>query len=172
MFDICCGGIIPAQLTTIDKSKPYLFRPNRCTYCRPSSYYQWRKTFSYKEFLSRLKKEKNINKKLVTVGVKKEFFTEHHPSGVTKKILVKGPHKEIALSPFEFKRAFTGQLRSPTFTLTREKELMHIDGFGFGHHHGLCQCGAFYLVKAGWSYKKILRFYFPCTKLKRSSILS
>jgi stage II sporulation protein D len=39
------------------------------------------------------------------------------------------------------------------------------NGLGFGHGVGLCQCGAQGMARKGKTYKDILSFYFPGSKL-------
>jgi len=54
-------------------------------------------------------------------------------------------------------------LLSLCFTIMRQGNLVTISGKGHGHHMGLCQWGACKLVKRGWSYKRVLQFYYPNT---------
>ena len=39
-------------------------------------------------------------------------------------------------------------------------------GKGWGHRIGLCQYGAQGMAKKGFSYKKILQFYYPKTEIE------
>ncbi len=168
MFDICCGGVVPAHLPTADKSKPYLFRPYKCVYCKQSSQYEWSIHMPHKDFIKKLKQHKELRKKIIGIGFLKKISTQHHnKSNTTQKIYLDGSYQSACLSTKEIKAALPGHFKSPSFTIKKEKGTVKIEGRGFGHHHGLCQCGAFYMVKAGWSYKEILRFYFPRTKLIR-----
>ena len=46
-------------------------------------------------------------------------------------------------------------------------------GKGYGHHLGICQWGARYMVDAGWNYQRILQFYYPGAdfmKLKKGNL--
>ena len=42
-----------------------------------------------------------------------------------------------------------------------------LDGRGFGHGLGLSQEGAMEMAREGYSYKKIIRFYYPGTLVKK-----
>jgi stage II sporulation protein D len=56
-------------------------------------------------------------------------------------------------------------LRSTLFTLRRTGDHLVFTGRGFGHGVGLCQAGAFARLKAGESAERVLKFYFPGTKI-------
>lgn len=47
------------------------------------------------------------------------------------------------------------------FDIRREGENYYFSGRGMGHGVGLCQSGALKLARMGWSWKQILKFYFP-----------
>ena len=51
-------------------------------------------------------------------------------------------------------------MRSTWFDVYLDGEYIVLKGHGFGHGVGLCQEGAMGMAKQGYSYDKILRFYF------------
>ncbi len=58
------------------------------------------------------------------------------------------------------------QLRSDWYEITRNNNMLHFEGKGYGHGVGLCQTGAFEMAKEGRNYREILGFYFPGTQVK------
>ena len=66
-------------------------------------------------------------------------------------------------------RNFFGRFMFPSnsFSVSRTRRGLMIEGEGLGHGVGLCQMGAFAMAKQGWSYKKILSHYFPQHVLKK-----
>jgi stage II sporulation protein D len=66
-------------------------------------------------------------------------------------------------------KKFFGRLIFPsnTFFIKKQGEGIAVMGEGLGHGVGLCQMGAFAMAMRGWSYKKILRHYFPGHVLKK-----
>jgi stage II sporulation protein D len=39
--------------------------------------------------------------------------------------------------------------------------MLDISGTGWGHGVGMCQWGAYFMAKAGYSFAEILAFYYP-----------
>ncbi|UCD15030.1 MAG: SpoIID/LytB domain-containing protein [Candidatus Omnitrophota bacterium] len=52
------------------------------------------------------------------------------------------------------------------FSLSDQRQMLLFWGAGFGHGTGLCQEGAIKQAKEGYSYKEILRHYYPSTQVK------
>lgn len=59
-------------------------------------------------------------------------------------------------------------LKSTKFSITQRGEDFVFTGLGFGHGVGMCQWGAKHLSKAGYSYKQILKKYYPKAFMKVS----
>lgn len=59
------------------------------------------------------------------------------------------------------------QLPSSHYSITKKNKSLYITGKGFGHGVGLCQFGAFEMAKQGYTYKEILKFYFPKLLIKK-----
>ena len=76
-------------------------------------------------------------------------------------------------------RTFTGRelrtlfdLRSTRFTLTVEKEQVIFKVSGYGHQVGMSQYGASVLAQNGYTYDRILAYYYPGTTLSKNHSLS
>ena len=50
---------------------------------------------------------------------------------------------------------------SDWFSIQQEGQTYHFTGRGLGHGVGLCQSGALRLAQLGWTWEKMLNFYFP-----------
>lgn len=156
MFDIACGGVIPALKKGLHFSKaPYLERKYPCNYCKEHKYYRWEATYSLSDI------EKAVKKEFPTIGILRDIVIESYDkAGVAQNIRLKGSHRWFLMTAAKFK-SFFKELRSLAFDLKRNGRSVLIQGRGHGHHVGLCQWGACFLVKKGWNYKNVLRFYYP-----------
>ena len=63
------------------------------------------------------------------------------------------------------------KLRSTFFTINEEGNDVIFSGKGFGHGVGLCQEGAMRMAEKGYSYTKILNYYYSKVHLIRYSQL-
>ena len=165
MFDIACGGVIPALKKGLHFSKaPYLERKYPCNYCKDHKYYRWEATYTLSDI------EKLLKKDFPNMGMLRDLVVESYDkAGVATSIRVKASHRWFSISASKFKSYFK-ELRSLAFDFKRTGRLLLIRGRGHGHHIGLCQWGALFLIKQGWNYKNVLRFYYPKAtfmKLKR-----
>jgi stage II sporulation protein D len=59
------------------------------------------------------------------------------------------------------------RLPSTNFTISRDNGNYVFDGKGYGHGVGLCQWSALEMSKEGMTYKEILDYFYPGTKLDR-----
>ncbi|NOU19251.1 MAG: SpoIID/LytB domain-containing protein [Bacteroidales bacterium] len=57
------------------------------------------------------------------------------------------------------------KLRSAFFSVTAVKNIIRIDGRGYGHGVGLCQEGAMQMASRGWKYDKIINYYYRKVKI-------
>ena len=57
------------------------------------------------------------------------------------------------------------KLKSTFFSLTCVGDTVFMKGRGFGHGVGLCQEGAMRMVELGWSYLKIVQYYYRDVKI-------
>lgn len=162
MFDTACGGIIPARKKGVHFDKaPYLERKYPCHYCKEHRFYRWENTYTFDEL------EKQLKKEIPHLGRLQELKVGSYDSaGVAQTVCVKGAHRWFTLTASRFKALFPN-IRSLAFDLTRNGSKIILKGKGIGHHLGLCQWGAYFMVKKGWDHKKVLAFYYPNTKLMK-----
>lgn len=167
MFDACCGGIIPSRLDTINFDQaPYLKRSKRCTFCKHFSLYRWKHLASLQELNRRLLTDKSIQKEILSCSPIKELaITKTDKAGSVSEMRCQTSKKAIYLPTHKIKNSLGKGLKSKFFTLEQKGDQLKFEGKGFGHGLGLCQHGARFMVDKKYSYKKILAFYFPQTKI-------
>lgn len=157
MFDICCGGIVPAHVSHFNfNDAPYLARNYACKHCKRCKTYSWKTSCDIKQF------EKLMNVK----RVKDIKINKKDKAGLADEIIIKTQTKPEKVSGKKIYSAIPG-IKSFCFSVRKKANELIFDGRGYGHHVGLCQWGAREMVRDGWNYKKILNFYYPTTKLTK-----
>jgi stage II sporulation protein D len=162
MFDSCCGGIIPAHIEHFNfRDAPYLARTYPCTFCKASSLYSWQVTYDKATFEHILKGHVGHLKPVKEVKVHTK-----DKAGMVKEIVLRGNKKQVIV-PGKRLYALAKEVKSCYYTIVSKAHEIHIKGRGLGHLLGLCQWGARQMVREGWNYKSILKFYYPGTNLKQ-----
>jgi stage II sporulation protein D len=163
MFDACCGGIVPAQMDYLDfKKAPYLARKTSCNYCKNYSLYSWNKNISTNEFMQKLKNNHAISSQIIGCGdLSKILVTKKDNAGIVKQIRLICTKKNINLTGNQLWDSMKDTILSKYFSISKTNDKIQINGKGYGHQMGLCQRGARELVKQGWDFKKIIKFYYP-----------
>lgn len=164
MFDICCGGIIPAHSDgVVDFQKaPYLARDYPCTFCKDAKSYQWQVTYSCEQI------RKHLQEGLEDIlhPVKELKIVQKDKAGLVQQIVAKTQETDISFTGRQFYKLLK-EVKSCAFSIKKKANAIILTGRGFGHHIGLCQWGARAMVDAGWSYDKILQFFYPDTTFMR-----
>lgn len=170
LYDACCGGSIPAKRAGVNFEKaPYLARSYCCKYCKNCKYYNWSHTYSLQDLTTLLRDllEQNDRPKTITdirVSVRDS-------AGVVQKIEVKTNRKWVSFSANRLSSCCK-DIKSCAFSLLRSRNKVTFEGKGYGHQLGLCQWGAYNMAQMGWDYKRILKFYYPNTKISKIENLS
>jgi stage II sporulation protein D len=158
MFDGCCGGIIPAHIAdTAFDDAPYLARSYACTHCKRCKIYSWKAEYTLHEFAQKIKKEVKTIGKIKTVHI-----TTKDKAGLVKQVKCKDHKRTVQLTGKKM-YSLCKEIKSFCFTITPKADSILIQGRGFGHHLGLCQWGAWEMVREGKEYPYILPFYYPGT---------
>ena len=118
-----------------------------------SPVYETKKTFTLKDFYSKLELEYNNN---LNIEIIKTTST--------------GRIKEIKIN----NKKFTGSevcsklsLRSTFFTIEKNGDNVIIKNKGYGHGVGMSQYGAQGMAKAGYKYDEILKYYYKDIEIKK-----
>ncbi|OGB97439.1 hypothetical protein A3F06_02990 [candidate division TM6 bacterium RIFCSPHIGHO2_12_FULL_36_22] len=163
MFDSCCGGISPAQingsLAGVDfKKAPYLARKQICTHCKKCKIFHWGFELPLKEFEHRFATIVSDLENLTNITISKV-----DNAGLVHKLTLHYGNKKIKVVEGKKLYSLFTEVKSSVFTITKKKDNLVIKGQGYGHHLGLCQWGAWQMVKDGWNYIRILHFFYPGT---------
>ena len=162
MFDCCCGGVIPAHIADFDFFKvPYLARVYACTYCKGSSLYSWQVSYEHTIFDTLMQHYKHEIAWLHDIHV-----VQKDKAGLVREVQLKGPKKHTTISGKKL-YSILKEVKSFHFDIHKKMGKIIFTGRGFGHHIGLCQWGARQMIRDGWDYKSILRFYYPGTYFMR-----
>lgn len=162
MYDSCCGGVIPAQLTGFDfKANPYLARSYPCTYCAECKLYTWKFVYSQDLLIKLLQSEIQGLKHIKDIRV-----THADKAGKVLEVQVKTGRTHKKISGTALYRACK-DVRSFCYTIKKDGDNFVFEGKGFGHHVGVCQWGVRNMVKQGFLCKEILDYYYPGTELMK-----
>lgn len=161
MFDSCCGGIIPRHIQGIvDFEKaPYLARPYACTFCKTCKIYSWKVDYTLEEFIERL--QEGVTDSIIH-SLKDVKVTKKDKAGIVQEVVARTSQASLSFKAQDIYQLLSG-VKSFCFSLQKKQKTVTIKGRGYGHHIGLCQWGARQMVDKGWTYKGVLRFYYPGT---------
>lgn len=162
MFDSCCGGVIPAHIADFDFEKvPYLARTYPCKHCKRCRIYSWKSELRLDDI------NKHIAKLLKKSGKINDFkIAKKDKAGLVRELHVKQGKESHTVSGKQLYGAMK-DIKSFCYNVERKKDTFIFSGRGFGHHIGICQWGAREMVRDGWSYKRILNFYYPGTTITK-----
>jgi stage II sporulation protein D len=162
-----CGGTTEDGrfiLANDEQRAPYL-KQHSDTYCIRNGAGQWRSEVSKRELQRALAAEGiNVPGQLHAVAV-----LQHTPSGRVEFLTVAGSHS-ITVPGLTFRSAVGhnigwDRLKSNWYDVRVEGDRVVFHGRGLGHGVGLCQVGAEVMGEEGRSYREILSFYYPGTRL-------
>ena len=70
--------------------------------------------------------------------------------------------KDMKISAKDFRNILGPNIiKSTNFQVKVIDQDVVFEGFGWGHGVGLCQWGAYFMAKQGYTYKQILEYYYP-----------
>ncbi len=162
MFDACCGGVIPAHITDFNFDlAPYLARDYACIHCKRCKIYSWEVSYDNDVFENIMAKQALKLNRLCEVKV-----TKKDRAGLVDEVTLQGFKQLIKVSGKKL-YSMLKDIKSFCFNVKKKSDKIIFNGRGYGHHIGLCQWGAREMVRDGWDYKKILRFYYPSTNFMR-----
>jgi stage II sporulation protein D len=166
MFDICCGGIIPAHMKSINfQQAPYLARKKQCTFCKGFKLYEWHNQISLSKLAEKLSENPKIAPNLKAAGKLYDVcILSKDKAGIVKKVKLACAKRNLIISCNDFCKTMRDKIKSSNFSLKKKKKNIIIDGRGYGHQTGLCQHGAKELINRGWNFRKVLGYYYPQIK--------
>lgn len=122
-------------------------------------FFRWTKTYSVTE-LSELIKQKTGTDFGTIIDL---IPIERGPSGRIIRLKIVGTQKTMTIGKeLVIRKAFSpSHLYSSAFIVEKESDKFTFRGAGWGHGVGLCQIGAAVMGAQGYTYREILRHYFP-----------
>jgi stage II sporulation protein D len=133
-----------------------------CVFCKDSPHFRWHNTVSLKD----------IAEKLTAAGYRIKDIRDirilgKDKSGRITDLSIVSDEKNIKISAKDFRNIIGNNfIRSTNFQVTIAETDAVFEGLGWGHGVGLCQWGAYFMAKQGYTYKDILRYYYPNTNVR------
>jgi len=136
-------------------------------FCSEGKRHIWKANFSNLELRNLLRKQMAVEEDEWISDIR---ILERGTSGRVIQLLIKTNKRNFILTHEKIRTFFKTDslpqgLNSRLFDIEFLEEGIVINGMGFGHGAGMCQCGALKMAKLGYNYQQILNFYFPGTKL-------
>ena len=150
------GGKTEDPAEVFGKSYPYL-KPVESN-CEISPYWIWERRIPAEEI------EKALNIKGISNLQIKSYTSTHRVK--TVDVIYSGGVLNVESKDL---RKILGWSRLPStnFTISRDNSDYVFEGKGYGHGVGLCQWSALEMSKEGMTYKQILDYFYPGTKLEK-----
>lgn len=163
LYHSTCGGGT-ADASKVFASPQILPLGGRfCPFCEAgeSPHMQWSCEFSPKEL-----SEKLVGKEGGATDIR-PYETDRFGRWLT--VRVSSPFGERIMKGEAFRTALgTGRVKSTLITsIISTDDSVLFQGQGWGHGAGLCQWGAMEMGRRGFSYKKILSYYYPDSEIEK-----
>jgi stage II sporulation protein D len=177
-----CGGYTDDIEEVWDKpSAPYLRAANDSGICGWSKYYNWRESYSAEQLKMRIEQYLSADRgREIKIGDLIDItVTERTAGGRVAVLIVKTESGDYTFGKdkirWVFKRSSNPELilQSARFNVSAEHNSagkltrVELNGGGYGHGVGMCQCGALGMARQGKKFDQILTFYYRNTHLVR-----
>lgn len=160
-FHSACGGQTETALNVWGEEK--MFGTVRDPYCKRSPNSSWSYRIPKLELALRLAKGGYPAEKIESMNIERR---RNDPRAATVSIDTGG--QTIFLQGSDLRRIIGYEnVKSTWFDVKIDGDRVSFAGHGFGHGVGLCQWGAKAQAEAGKSYREILKFYYPGTRLEK-----
>ncbi len=164
LFFSNCGGKteFPGNAWESSASPPYL-KPVRCKYCKSYRHHSWEQSVSPERIADALRKF-GIGEPIRSVAI-----AAKGSSGRAASLKIRSASGSATVRASQFRMSLGPDvIRSTLITRIRKANgLFYFYGRGWGHGVGLCQEGARGMAERKKSYRKIVQFYYPGTKIER-----
>jgi len=133
-----------------------------CQFCGRSPHFKWKAKMSLGEVEKALQQAGHKVGTIDSIDV-----IERNISARVTDLEIVSSHGKLDLNGYRFRLALgPNVIRSANFTLQVKKNKVYFEGLGWGHGVGMCQWGAFFMAKDGFSVEQILGYYYPESKIK------
>lgn len=155
-----CGGHTEASENVWGYALPYL-RGVECTYCLTAPSAKWEVTLPLKKVESLLR-----GNGYQVAGLREIRAGQRNRSGRLTDLALLSAKSRLSISAVNFRKAIGYTvIKSTNFDVRTNGDDISFTGIGYGHGVGLCQWGAKQRAGDGFSYREILSYYYPGTKL-------
>ncbi|HEX5135804.1 MAG TPA: SpoIID/LytB domain-containing protein [Planctomycetota bacterium] len=156
-----CGGHTTDVPTGLDREPSPAMRGVSCPYCQGARYFRW----STKLDAAPVLKAAALEGPLQRVDV-----VEKDAGGRARLVRVTAGGHEKVMRASAFRLSVGPSALRSTYLLgiAMESGAVKIEGGGWGHGVGLCQCGAIGLADLGKTAQEIAAYYYPGAALRRA----
>ena len=159
-YHATCGGHTEdaSLLWNIDMAP---LRGVPCNFCKDSPHFQWHNVLS----------EEEVRGQLIKAGyqlhnIKNIMISQRDESGRVMNLKIRTDKKDINIPAKDFRNILGPNIvRSTNFSIKVVDHDIVLEGFGWGHGVGMCQWGAYFMAKQGYSYKQVLEYYYPGSQI-------
>jgi stage II sporulation protein D len=128
-----------------------------CNFCQDSPHFKWHNVLSQEEV-----KDVLVKGGLRIESIKDILIIGRDKSGRITDLKIVNDKKDMKISAKDFRNTLGPNLiKSTNFQVRVIDHDIVFEGFGWGHGVGLCQWGAYFMAKQGYTYKQILEYYYP-----------
>ncbi len=177
-----CGGMTDNIQEVWDKPvQPYLKPVADSGACSWSKYYRWEEDFTEPQLRGRIEQylSSDRGREIRLAPIEDIAITERTSGGRVSKIVIRTQNDTYRFYKDRI-RWVIGRASSPDLILPSDKfdvELLRaqrdkitgikVRGSGYGHGVGLCQCGAIGLARKGWTFDRIIPFYYSGVEIRK-----
>lgn len=161
-FHSSCGGHTEASENVWSIRLPYL-RGVDCSYCMKSPSVLWEQTIPRRKLESQLRGAGFQIETLQAIRPKSRY-----PTGRIELLELVTAQGVSTIPAVQFRKIVGfGTIRSTNFEVSSVDTDFVFIGVGHGHGVGLCQWGAKQRAEEGFTYKEILSYYYPGTRVEK-----
>lgn len=165
-FSSTAAGATEDAMNVWSKDLPYL-KGVECPFDIESPFYQWKASFKLDTL------EKNLRKRGFALGTIREISPlAYSRAGRVATLRILHSEGELIVRGEDLRRAVGYTVVPSTqFKIESVGQDVNLSGYGAGHAVGLCQWGAKELADLGYSFSRILDYYYPGTRLLDLSLI-
>ncbi|MDD5565313.1 MAG: SpoIID/LytB domain-containing protein [Candidatus Omnitrophica bacterium] len=155
-FHATCAGHTEDASLLWDTDLPVL-KGVVCNFCKDSPHFKWHYVVSLKGLQEALKKSGYVFTQITSITV-----LGRDMSGRVTNVRISDQLHSADVAAKDLRSVIGPKLlRSTNFKIGISGDDAVFEGFGWGHGVGLCQWGAYFMAKEGYTYQEILQFYYP-----------
>jgi stage II sporulation protein D len=128
-----------------------------CDFCKDSPHFSWHAVMSLDEAAEKLR-----DAGFAVPSIKDILLSEKDKSGRMLQVTVVTDAGQVRMPAKDFRNILNPNVvRSTNFTVQTVNHDLVFTGTGWGHGVGMCQWGAYFMGKQGYTFEQILNYYYP-----------